>query len=94
MSSKLHRPRTPVVGRRRRHGPGRGADGTGGGIFLSPVMLLFNWADTSCTAATASLFILLNPVAGLSGLGQARDGRPLFQFGNQVGMARRFIQFG
>ena len=48
-----------------------GLTGTGGGIFLSPVMLLFNWADTKRTAATASLFILLNSLSGLSGLASA-----------------------
>jgi uncharacterized membrane protein YfcA len=35
-----------------------GLTGTGGGIFLSPVILLINWADTKRTAATSSLFIL------------------------------------
>jgi len=45
-----------------------GITGTGGGIFLSPLMLLCNWADTKRTAATASLFIMLNSAAGLAGL--------------------------
>jgi len=48
-----------------------GLTGTGGGIFLSPVILLFNWADTKRTAATAALFILLNSIAGLIGLASA-----------------------
>ncbi len=45
-----------------------GLTGTGGGIFLSPVILLMGWADPKRTAATSSLFILLNSVAGLGGL--------------------------
>lgn len=45
-----------------------GLTGTGGGIFLSPVMIAMNWADMKRTAATASLFILVNSVAGLGGL--------------------------
>jgi uncharacterized membrane protein YfcA len=45
-----------------------GLTGTGGGIFLSPIMLLFNWADTKRTAATAAVFILVNSMAGLGGL--------------------------
>jgi uncharacterized membrane protein YfcA len=45
-----------------------GLTGTGGGIFLSPVMLLLGWADTKRTAATASLFVLVNSVAGLGGI--------------------------
>ncbi|MBX3410736.1 MAG: sulfite exporter TauE/SafE family protein [Phycisphaeraceae bacterium] len=49
-----------------------GLTGTGGGIFLSPVLLLLRWADPKRTAATASLFILVNSVAGVAGL--AADG--------------------
>lgn len=45
-----------------------GLTGTGGGIFLSPIMLMLNWADTKRTAATSSLFILVNSLAGLGGL--------------------------
>lgn len=45
-----------------------GLTGTGGGIFLSPVILLMGWADPKRTAATSSLFILANSAAGLGGL--------------------------
>jgi uncharacterized membrane protein YfcA len=45
-----------------------GITGTGGGIFLSPLILLCGWADPKRTAATASLFILVNSIAGLAGL--------------------------
>ncbi len=45
-----------------------GITGTGGGIFLSPISLYFNWADTKRTAALAAMFILANSIAGLSGL--------------------------
>ena len=41
--------------------------GVGGGIFLSPVILLKKWATPKTTAATASLFILLNSISGLFG---------------------------
>jgi uncharacterized protein len=44
-----------------------GLTGTGGGIFLSPLLLLMGWASTKETAATSALFILLNSVAGLLG---------------------------
>jgi uncharacterized membrane protein YfcA len=39
----------------------------GGGILLSPVLLLMRWADTKVTACTSALFILLNSAAGLVG---------------------------
>ena len=46
-----------------------GLVGIGGGIFLSPVMMLNNWATVKQTAATAALFIWLNSLAGLVGAG-------------------------
>lgn len=41
--------------------------GIGGGIFLSPVILFLRWADPKETAATSSIFILVNSLAGLAG---------------------------
>lgn len=45
-----------------------GLSGTGGGIFLSPLLLVCRWADAKRTAATSAMFILLNSLAGLGGL--------------------------
>ena len=45
-----------------------GLTGTGGGIFLSPLLLACRWADPKRTAATSAVFILVNSVAGLGGL--------------------------
>ncbi|MBL8761233.1 MAG: sulfite exporter TauE/SafE family protein [Phycisphaerae bacterium] len=45
-----------------------GITGTGGGIFLSPLLILLRWSDTKRTAAVASLFVLVNSLAGLAGL--------------------------
>lgn len=42
-----------------------GIVGVGGGIFLSPLILFFGWANARQTAAVSSLFILLNSIAGL-----------------------------
>jgi len=44
-----------------------GIVGVGGGIFLSPLMLLMKWASTKQTAAVSALFIVVNSVAGLGG---------------------------
>ena len=44
-----------------------GIIGIGGGILLSPVLLLFNWADMKTTAATSALFIFVNSTAGVIG---------------------------
>lgn len=44
-----------------------GLTGVGGGIFLSPVLLLLSWADARRTAGVSAAFILVNSIAGLAG---------------------------
>lgn len=52
-----------------------GLTGTGGGIFLTPLMLLLGWAGAKQAAAISAPFILLNSMAGLSG--HFASGRPI-----------------
>lgn len=44
-----------------------GLTGTGGGIFLSPLLLFTGWAGTRPTSGASAAFILANSVAGLAG---------------------------
>ncbi len=44
-----------------------GLTGTGGGIFLTPLLLFCRWARTKNVAATSALFILVNSSTGLLG---------------------------
>jgi uncharacterized membrane protein YfcA len=44
-----------------------GLTGTGGGIFLSPLIILFGWEDARRTSGVVAGFILLNSIAGLAG---------------------------
>jgi uncharacterized protein len=44
-----------------------GLTGTGGGIFLSPVLIFTNWASVRVASGIASGFILANSIAGLAG---------------------------
>jgi uncharacterized membrane protein YfcA len=44
-----------------------GLVGVGGGIFLTPVLLLTNWTETKKAAGISALFILVNSTAGLLG---------------------------
>ena len=44
-----------------------GMVGIGGGIFLSPVLNLMKWDTPKKVAATASIFILVNSIAGIAG---------------------------
>jgi len=45
-----------------------GMIGIGGGILLSPILLLMRWASLKEAAAISALFIFVNSVAGLFGL--------------------------
>jgi uncharacterized membrane protein YfcA len=44
-----------------------GLTGTGGGIFLSPLILLMGWAGPKATAGISAPFIMANSIAGLAG---------------------------
>ena len=44
-----------------------GMVGVGGGIFLSPVLLLARWATAKQTSAVSAIFIVANSLAGLAG---------------------------
>lgn len=79
-----------------------GLTGVGGGIFLSPLLVLLGWAGTRETSAVAAPFILVNSLAGLApyylggGAAPALDLAPLWVavviggfFGAEYG-SRRF----
>lgn len=44
-----------------------GLIGIGGGIILSPILLLLKWTDMKQTAAVSALFIFVNSLSGLTG---------------------------
>ncbi|OYT72175.1 MAG: hypothetical protein CFK52_05850 [Chloracidobacterium sp. CP2_5A] len=52
-----------------------GLTGTGGGIFLTPLLLLARWAETKTASAVSAAFILGNSLAGL--LGYVASASPL-----------------
>ena len=63
------------------HGPGKpvalsvgaglgllsGLTATGGGIFLTPLLIFMRWARTKTASAVSALFILVNSISGLAG---------------------------
>jgi uncharacterized protein len=55
-----------------------GLTGTGGGIFLTPLLLFRRWAHTRPAAAISALFILVNSIAGL--VGYLSSGQPVPSF--------------
>lgn len=44
-----------------------GLIGIGGGILLSPILLMLKWTDQKQTAAVSALFIFVNSLSGLGG---------------------------
>ena len=44
-----------------------GLVGVGGGIFLTPVLLLAKWSETKTAAGVSAMFILVNSISGLAG---------------------------
>src|SRR5437764_9332853 len=59
-----------------------GLTGTGGGIFLSPLIILNAWEEPRHTSGVVAAFILLNSIAGLAGnvssVGHLPNQLPLF----------------
>jgi uncharacterized membrane protein YfcA len=45
-----------------------GIIGIGGGILLSPIILMLGWGNLKQTAAVSALFIFVNSIAGISGV--------------------------
>jgi uncharacterized membrane protein YfcA len=54
-----------------------GLTGVGGGIFLSPLLILAKWADPKKTAGVSVAFILVNSIAGLAGQAYSGQFNPL-----------------
>jgi hypothetical protein len=55
-----------------------GLTGTGGGIFLTPLLIFMRWARATTAAGVSAPFILLNSAAGLAGNVSATRFLPAF----------------
>src|SRR3989449_3569854 len=55
-----------------------GLTGTGGGIFLTPLLIFMRWARTKTASAVSALFILVNSISGLLGNISSTKQLPLF----------------
>lgn len=53
-----------------------GLTGTGGGIFLSPLLILMRWAEARTVAGISAAFIFCNSAAGLLGQGAKLEALP------------------
>ena len=61
-----------------------GLVGVGGGIFLTPVLLLANWSETKTAAGVSAAFILVNSASGLLGNWLLGKGAPLSALPQEV----------
>jgi uncharacterized protein len=65
-----------------------GLTGIGGGVFLTPLLIFLNWTPAKVAGGISALFIVVNSVAGLVGLGgKALVWQPVFIGGVTVGVA-------
>jgi uncharacterized membrane protein YfcA len=56
-----------------------GLTGIGGGVFLTPLLIFLNWTPAKVAGGISALFIVVNSIAGLVGLGsKALVWQPLF----------------
>ena len=56
-----------------------GLTGIGGGVFLTPLLIFLNWTPAKIAGGISALFILVNSIAGLAGLGaRALIWQPVF----------------
>lgn len=67
LAGKVTAPRGAAIASGSAIGLLSGLTGTGGGIFLSPLMLILRWAGVREVAAMAAGFIFVNSIAGLAG---------------------------
>jgi uncharacterized protein len=69
-----------------------GITGVGGGIFLSPILILFRWGSTKEASGVAAAFILVNSIAGLLGVFSTTQALPsAFPFWAIAAMVGGFI---
>ncbi len=63
-----------------------GITGIGGGVFLTPLLIFCNWTPAKTAGGISALFILVNSIAGLAGLGgKALIWQPVFILAIAVG---------
>lgn len=64
-----------------------GLTGIGGGVFLTPLLIFLNWTPAKIAGGISALFIVVNSVAGLGGLGgKALVWQPVFVGAVAVGV--------
>lgn len=65
-----------------------GLTGIGGGVFLTPLLIFLHWTPAKVAGGISALFIVVNSIAGLAGLGsKALVWQPMFVGAIGLGIA-------
>lgn len=69
-----------------------GMTGIGGGVYLTPLLILLRWTPAKTAGGVSALFIVVNSIAGLVGLGRhALIWEPVYVVAPLVGVAAAFL---
>jgi hypothetical protein len=68
-----------------------GITGIGGGVYLTPLLIFLRWTPPKTAGGVSALFIVVNSIAGLAGLGrEALIWEPVYMVAPAVGVAAAF----
>lgn len=69
-----------------------GMSGIGGGVYLTPLLIFLHWTPAKVAAGVSALFIVVNSLAGLAGLGRAAlIWEPALSIAPVVGVGAAFL---
>lgn len=69
-----------------------GMTGIGGGVYLTPLLIFLRWTPAKVAGGISALFIVVNSIAGLIGLGsQALIWEPVYVIAPVLGVAAAFL---
>jgi hypothetical protein len=69
-----------------------GMTGIGGGVYLTPLLIFLRWTPPKTAGGISALFIVVNSVAGLAGLGrEALIWEPVYVVAPAVGVAAALV---
>jgi uncharacterized membrane protein YfcA len=69
-----------------------GMTGIGGGVYLTPLLIFLRWTPAKVAGGISALFIVVNSIAGLIGLGkQAMIWEPVYVIAPVLGVAAAFL---
>jgi uncharacterized membrane protein YfcA len=69
-----------------------GMTGIGGGVYLTPLLIFLRWTPAKTAGGISALFIVVNSIAGLVGLGrEALIWEPVYMVAPIIGVAAAFL---